>query len=1058
MPGLQQMLNTIYEADSLFSTDGIRGREALRSAALGSPADVTLTTPVRVPQTLPMDLRMGQPCSDTAILALKQTQQLQDYIFFPDPHQEEVDHITLQQMRLNMETSCRDIDPGKQEELRQLLNKDKSKQSANASPAVKQKLACLIRSKQRSNEATKQQMVMERNSMGNRNGPPVHYRTLEHVEPEPPPPNILTSFTAQLAASPSDMPEHFPLRKTASEPNLKVRYKPKKSVDRRKNPLTRKESAPPVLKRRPPETIDSSPSSSSTPVSGCSSPNDSIPAENGSIASIPGMAPETPLSQRLMMHESSLAQLAHPSANSLPTITLGLPATATSLRAEPDRRNHPGLVHRVPMMNSSVIAGPHPQIYIPSPVEPHDPGSTLAPHLQSVIILEPSGAHSPLVTGILPFHFAHQFISADRLSVSSPHKPLGRTRSEPLPQNQKTAQHQQQMYQAQHAHFLERFKSNTILGKRVLEKPRLRQIPSEDMDADEGLHPDDRRQEAASERGEHCRGRGDPLRGGRQDSTRDGGSSSKDQERNQQRLLQQHEELIHQQAYIWEQHQRMQQQLKRHSPLDTLGVPSLHGGHRPLSRAKSSPASANTSLPVQEPPSKTMTLPAPEPSAKPSFTTGIVYDSVMLKHQCSCGDNSNHPEHAGRIQSIWSRLQERGLRSHCECIRGRKATLEELQSVHSEHHVLLYGTNPLNRLKLDNRKLAGVLSQRMFVMLPCGGVGVDSDTIWNELHSSNAARWAAGSVIELAFKVATRELKNGFAVVRPPGHHADPTTAMGFCFFNSVAIAARRLQQKLNVSKILILDWDVHHGNGTQQVFYCDPSVLYISLHRHDDGNFFPGSGAAEEVGSSSGEGFTVNVAWAGGLDPPMGDPEYLAAFRTVVMPIAREFAPDVVLVSAGFDAAEGHSAPLGGYKVSAKCFGYMTKQLMSLAGGGVVLALEGGHDLTAICDASESCVSALLGKELDPFPEEILRQRPNMNAIRSLERVIQVQSKYWRSVQRFASKVGYAFLDAQNHDNDEVETVTALASLSVGVNQRNVSENSKSQDEPMEEDEPMNL
>uniref|UniRef100_A0A8C0VQR4 histone deacetylase n=1 Tax=Cyanistes caeruleus TaxID=156563 RepID=A0A8C0VQR4_CYACU len=349
---------------------------------------------------------------------------------------------------------------------------------------------------------------------------------------------------------------------------------------------------------------------------------------------------------------------------------------------------------------------------------------------------------------------------------------------------------------------------------------------------------------------------------------------------------------------------------------------------------------------------------------------GLVYDSVMLKHQCSCGDNSNHPEHAGRIQSIWSRLQERGLRSRCECLRGRKATLEELQCVHSERHVLLYGTNPLNRLKLDNGKLAGILSQRTFVMLPCGGVGVDSDTIWNELHSSNAARWAAGSVTELAFKVATRELKNGFAVVRPPGHHADPSTAMGFCFFNSVAIAARQLQQKGKLSKILIVDWDVHHGNGTQQIFYRDPEVLYISLHRHDDGNFFPGSGAADEVGAGPGEGFNVNVAWAGGLDPPMGDPEYLAAFRTVVMPIAQEFCPDVVLVSAGFDAAEGHPPPLGGYKVSAKCFGYMTKQLMSLAGGAVVLALEGGHDLTAICDASEACVSALLGHEVR-HPEE---------------------------------------------------------------------------------------
>uniref|UniRef100_A0AAQ5ZUT0 histone deacetylase n=1 Tax=Amphiprion ocellaris TaxID=80972 RepID=A0AAQ5ZUT0_AMPOC len=335
---------------------------------------------------------------------------------------------------------------------------------------------------------------------------------------------------------------------------------------------------------------------------------------------------------------------------------------------------------------------------------------------------------------------------------------------------------------------------------------------------------------------------------------------------------------------------------------------------------------------------------------------GLVYDSLMQKHQCMCGNTTSHPEHAGRIQSIWSRLQETGLRAHCECIRGRKASLEELQTVHSEAHVLLYGTNPL-RQKLD-------LSP-MFVRLPCGGIGVDSDTIWNEVHSSSAARLAVGSVVELVFKVASGELKNGFAVVRPPGHHAEESTPMGFCYFNSVAIAAKLLQQRLNVSKILIVDWDVHHGNGTQQAFYADPSVLYLSLHRYDDGNFFPGSGAPDEVGSGAGVGFNVNMAFTGGLEPPMGDAEYLTAFRTVVMPIANEFAPDMVLVSSGFDAVDGHAPPLGGYKLTAKCFSYLTRQLMGLAGGRLVLALEGGHDLTAICDASEACISALLGNEV---------------------------------------------------------------------------------------------
>ncbi|NXY63986.1 HDAC7 deacetylase, partial [Callaeas wilsoni] len=894
-----------------------------------------------------MDLRIGQRVvkpQDTALLALKQ-QQLQHQLFLASLHQQQVEQLAHQHVRVAMESPHREAEPGQQEqELRQILNKDKSKRSAVASTVVKQKLAEVI--------LKKQQAALERTS----NPPPaaLPYRSLEPLDPEGPSPPMLSTFLPPVPSTSLDPPEHFPLRKTASEPNLKVRCKPRKCLDRRKNPLTRKESAPPSLKRRPPEAIDSSPSSSSTPVSGCSSPNDSLPAEHGALPAAPGVAHETPLAQRLMMQESSLAQFALQSAASLPAITLGLPAT-TSARGEAERRALPGLAHRVPVLNGPVLPGTHSPVFIPAGLEQHEAGSPLSPRLQPVIILEPSVTHAPLLAvpglGTVPFSFAPSLIPAERLSLPGHHKPLGRTRSEPLPQSPKAIQ-QHLVFQQHHAHFLERLKQQTHLGKRMAkssEKPRLRQIPSsEDMEA-EGTLP-----EAAAEGGDPTRTRVEPPRPG---------SSGKEPERTQ-KMGQPQEELVLQQAFLWDSFQRVQQQLLKRQPLpDPPVVVPGHAGHRPLSRAQSSPATATVSLPAQD--TKALSLPVQEQPPKPHFTTGLVYDSVMLKHQCSCGDNSNHPEHAGRIQSIWSRLQERGLRSRCECLRGRKATLEELQCVHSERHVLLYGTNPLNRLKLDNGKLAGILSQRTFVMLPCGGVGVDSDTIWNELHSSNAARWAAGSVTELAFKVATRELKNGFAVVRPPGHHADPSTAMGFCFFNSVAIAARQLQQKGKLSKILIVDWDVHHGNGTQQIFYRDPEVLYISLHRHDDGNFFPGSGAADEVGAGPGEGFNVNVAWAGGLDPPMGDPEYLAAFRTVVMPIAHEFCPDVVLVSAGFDAAEGHPPPLGGYKVSAKCFGYMTKQLMSLAGGAVVLALEGGHDLTAICDASEACVSALLGHEV---------------------------------------------------------------------------------------------
>uniref|UniRef100_A0A671SW77 Histone deacetylase n=1 Tax=Sinocyclocheilus anshuiensis TaxID=1608454 RepID=A0A671SW77_9TELE len=489
------------------------------------------------------------------------------------------------------------------------------------------------------------------------------------------------------------------------------------------------------------------------------------------------------------------------------------------------------------------------------------------------------------------------------------------------------------------------------------------------------------------------------------------------------------ERLSEQQALLLEQ-QRIHQLRNYQASMEEAGASVSFPGHRPLSRAQSSPVSASF-ISSQEQPSK------------PYFTTGLVYDSLMQKHQCMCGNTNTHPEHAGRIQSIWSRLQETGLRSQCECIRGRKATLEELQTVHSEAHVMLYGTNPL-RQKLDSSVIS------MFVRLPCGGIGVDSDTVWNEVHSSSAVRLAVGSVVELVFKVASGELKNGFAVVRPPGHHAEESTPMGFCYFNSVAIAAKLLQQRLNVGKILIVDWDVHHGNGTQQAFYDDPRVLYVSLHRYDDGNFFPGSGAPEELGSGPGVGFNVNVAFTGGLDPPMGDAEYLTAFRTVVMPIASEFAPDLVLVSAGFDAVEGHPPPLGGYKLTSRCLGHLTKQLMGLAGGRVVLALEGGHDLRAICDASEACVSALLGIELEPLSADVLKQRPNENAVSSIEKVLENHSQYWRCVQRVASSAGLSLLEAQRGDSEENETVTAMASLSVAALEKRM------EDEPMEEEPPM--
>ncbi|XP_063975199.1 histone deacetylase 4 isoform X7 [Diachasmimorpha longicaudata] len=438
-------------------------------------------------------------------------------------------------------------------------------------------------------------------------------------------------------------------------------------------------------------------------------------------------------------------------------------------------------------------------------------------------------------------------------------------------------------------------------------------------------------------------------------------------------------------------------------------------------------------------------------------TTGLAYDPLMLKHACVCGETvRGHPEHGGRLQSVWARLSETGLLQRCDRIRSRKATLEEIQSCHSEAHALLFGTNPLNRQKLDMSKLSQ-LPIKSFVRLPCGGVGVDSDTTWNELHTAPAARMAVGCVVDLASKTTIGDIKNGFAVVRPPGHHAETNQAMGFCFFNSVAIAAKLLQQKLNTRKILIVDWDVHHGNGTQQMFYDDPRILYLSIHRHDDGNFFPGTGGSTECGVGDGLGYNVNISWSGGLNPPMGDAEYLAAFRTIVMPIGKEFNPDIVIVSAGFDAAIGHPAPLGGYKVSPACFGRMTQQLLELANGKVVLALEGGYDLAAICDSAQECVRALLGDEITPIKEEELTRVPCQNAVDTLQKTIAIQMSHWPCVKLTAHVVATSALQASQKEHDETDTVSAMASLSMQqpTNLASTPEHSRQvSEEPMDEDE----
>uniref|UniRef100_A0A8C7YJE0 Histone deacetylase n=1 Tax=Oryzias sinensis TaxID=183150 RepID=A0A8C7YJE0_9TELE len=873
----------------------------------------------------------------------------------------------------------------REQKLQQLKNKERGQESAVASTEVKMRLQEFVLNKKKALAQRNLNHCLPsdlRYWYGK-----THHSSLDQSSP---PQTALSAYNHPMLGT-YDVKDDFPLRKTASEPNLKLRSRLKQKVaERRSSPLLRrKDGLITTAKKRSLDVAE--PACNSAPGSGPSSPNNSssnIPSENGiPISSSHG---EASLLQRLAAREGSVSQLSLYTSPSLPNITLGLPATgpASVVSGHQDGESHlalPALQQGIPLTPPFLPTAHLPSYLAPSALDREGPGGGTAGHnplLQHVVLLEQG--HSPM--GQLLFSSAAWtsnvwFVRRLRSLVRG-HRPLGRTQSAPLPQQPcgQAQALQQLVVQQQHQQFLEKH-------KQLFQQQQQHLIISQDY-----FYMD-----FAWWNLQVC-------------------------------ALCWLVSVLHlfhvcpHVCFLWEQQtllleqQRIHQLRNYRASMEDSSLPGTLAGKRPLFRTQSSPASASLPMAVQESP------------VKHRFTTGLVYDSLMQKHQCICGNSTIHPEHAGRIQSIWSRLQETGLRAHCEVIRGRKASPEELQTVHSEAHVQLYGTNPL-RQRLDCKTCS---VNPVFVRLPCGGIGVDSDTIWNEVHSSSAARLAVGSVVELVFKVASGELKNGFAVVRPPGHHAEESTPMGFCYFNSVAIAAKLLQQRLNVSKILIVDWDVHHGNGTQQAFYADPNVLYLSLHRYDDGNFFPGSGAPDEVGSGAGVGFNVNVAFTGGLEPPMADAEYLAAFRTVVMPIAKEFAPDMVLVSSGFDAVDGHAPPLGGYKVTSKCFGYLTRQLMDLAGGRLVLALEGGHDLTAICDASEACISALLGNELEPIPEEVLQQRPNANAVSSLEKVMETHSKYWRSLQRSASTLCCSLSEALQHDVEEAETVSAMASLSV--------------------------
>uniref|UniRef100_A0A8C9DPM6 Protein deacetylase HDAC6 n=1 Tax=Prolemur simus TaxID=1328070 RepID=A0A8C9DPM6_PROSS len=354
--------------------------------------------------------------------------------------------------------------------------------------------------------------------------------------------------------------------------------------------------------------------------------------------------------------------------------------------------------------------------------------------------------------------------------------------------------------------------------------------------------------------------------------------------------------------------------------------------------------------------------------------TGLVYDKRMMSHY-NLWDN-HHPEMPQRISRIMCRLEELGLVERCLVLPMRPATNAELLTCHSAEY--------MGRLRATEKMKSRELHRE----------SSNYDSIYICPSTFTCARLAAGAACCLVEAVLSGEVLNGIAVVRPPGHHAEQDAACGFCFFNSVAVAARHAQAiSGRALRILIVDWDVHHGNGTQHMFEDDPSVLYVSLHRYDHGTFFPmgDEGASSQIGRALGTGFTVNVAWNG---PRMGDADYLAAWHRLVLPIAYEFNPELVLVSAGFDAARGD--PLGGYQVSPEGYAHLTHLLMGLANGRIILILEGGYNLTSISESMAACTRSLLG---DPLPLLALPRPPLSGALASITETIQVHRRYWRSL-----------------------------------------------------------
>lgn len=310
------------------------------------------------------------------------------------------------------------------------------------------------------------------------------------------------------------------------------------------------------------------------------------------------------------------------------------------------------------------------------------------------------------------------------------------------------------------------------------------------------------------------------------------------------------------------------------------------------------------------------------------MTTAYLYSPVFLEHE-----EYGHPESPERLQEILRVLKETDVLPRLTALEPMPATEAQLEAVHSKE-----------------------LIARVKSIVARGGGHLDPDTYTN-VRSLDAARLAAGALVRAVDAVLTGEVDNAFALVRPPGHHATRDRAMGFCLFNNVAVGAQHALDQHHLERVLIVDYDVHHGNGTQDIFYRTSRVLYFSTHQYPH---YPGTGHWQEIGAGEGEGFTVNVP----LPPGVGDAGYQRVFDDLLFPIAERYRPQLVLVSVGFDAH--WSDPLAMMGLSLAGYTALARTVIAIAreqcAGRIVFTLEGGYDLRVVSNGVAATFRALLG------------------------------------------------------------------------------------------------